>query len=330
MAKVSKLRVIKPHLRCKSNPFQMQACSRKILKHVNKKKHSTTLERKEWEDATCSVCLESPHNAVLLLCSSYNNGCRPYMCATGYRFSNCLDEYKKAYSKVTPVPPSIQTCGDSKHVFGLCLGCHDEKMEVPELLCPLCRGQVKGWTVVEPARKFLNEKKRTCMQEGCSFVGDYKQLKKHVKGEHPSARPREVDPGLEEEWKRLEQEREFNDVISTVTSSMPGAIIVGDYVIEVSRPFFRDYNGDGYSDDDDDAFPFETFRARRNVGFRFSQALGRRDHFHGDDDVGVHPRAASSEVDHAAPPISSHHHHRRLLLSQLVRRRRRGEANDGP
>ncbi|KAE8653879.1 hypothetical protein F3Y22_tig00117056pilonHSYRG00404 [Hibiscus syriacus] len=48
-----------------------------------------------------------------------------------------------------------------------------EKMEVPELLCPLCRGQVKGWTVVEPTSR--------------------------------------SGPVLEEKWKRLENERAQDD-----------------------------------------------------------------------------------------------------------------------
>lgn len=76
----------------------------------------------------------------------------------------------------------------------------------------------------------LNTKKRTCMQDNCSFVGTYKELRKHVKTEHPWARPREVDPSLAEKWKKLENDRELNDVMSTISSTMPGSIIMGDYV----------------------------------------------------------------------------------------------------
>ncbi|KAJ6930546.1 hypothetical protein NC652_014161 [Populus alba x Populus x berolinensis] len=83
-----------------------------------------------------------------------------------------------------------------------------ERVEVPELLCPFCRGQVKGWTVVEPARKLLIAKKRTCMPDKCSIAGTYKQFRKHVKAKHPLARPRAVDPVLEEKQKKLESERE--------------------------------------------------------------------------------------------------------------------------
>ncbi|EPS60371.1 hypothetical protein M569_14434, partial [Genlisea aurea] len=172
--------------------------------------------KKEWEDAVCSVCMESPHNAVLLLCSSFDKGCRPFMCATSHRFSNCLHQYKKACTHEEEWSCRNGKCGEAWE----------------ELLCPLCRCPVKGWTAVEAARRYLNAKKRGCMQEGCPFVGNYRELRKHVKVEHPSACPRAVDPSRAAKWKRLENEREVRDVVSTIRSTMPGAIIIGDYVIE--------------------------------------------------------------------------------------------------
>ncbi|XP_020243295.1 uncharacterized protein LOC109821523, partial [Asparagus officinalis] len=176
---------------------------------------SLALEKKDWEDAKCSVCMESPHNAVLLLCSSHDKGCRPYMCATSHRHSNCLDQFNKAYTKTND---------------------NDENLECIDLAsCPLCRGQVKGWTVVEPAREFLNKKMRSCMQDNCSFTGTYKELKKHVRSEHPCAKPREVDPLMQQKWTRLENEREREDVISTIRSSMPRSMVFGDYVIEMAN-----------------------------------------------------------------------------------------------
>lgn len=194
---------------------------KKAIKKGNKEKgHGKALKGKAWKGVKCPVCLEIPHSSVLLLCSSYHKGCRPYMCATSNRFSNCLEQYKKAYAK-------------------------DEKSDKPpELLCPLCRGQVKGWTVVEDARKHLNSKKRGCMEDKCLFSGSYRQLKKHVKTVHPRAKPRAIDPVREEKWKKLEVERERNDVISTVMSSTPGGVVFGDYVIE---PYNR------YDDDDSDS-----------------------------------------------------------------------------
>ncbi|KAH9605288.1 hypothetical protein KSS87_016324, partial [Heliosperma pusillum] len=186
MPKVRRVRRLKDRSRSdKAEETRIASRSHKVCKGVQKPIKLS--EKKDWEGAKCSVCMEAPHNAVLLLCSSYHKGCRPYMCATSHRFSNCLDEYKKAYVKTT-------TGADSSD---LNFGCADEKTAVCELLCPLCRGQVKGWTLVEPARKHLNKKKRTCMEDNCSFVGNFKQLKKHVKANHPSARPRKVDPSLE-------------------------------------------------------------------------------------------------------------------------------------
>ncbi|KAK1408651.1 hypothetical protein QVD17_40616 [Tagetes erecta] len=203
------------------------------MKDSHHKKQIQALEKKEWQDAKCSVCMEYPHNAVLLLCSSHHKGCRSYMCATSYRYSNCLDQYKKAYTKVNPTRTTDGSTDDLNFSSGS-----------GELLCPLCRGQVKGWTVVKRARKFFNSKKRTCMQDNCSFVGSYKDLRKHVRASHPSARPREIDPRLAKKWKKLENDRDVNDVMSTINSTMPGAIIMGDYVIE----------RDSHEMDDDYAF----------------------------------------------------------------------------
>lgn len=228
---------------CRPTPYPLFSC--------DQKKCSKVLEKKDWEDATCSVCMEYPHNAVLLLCSSHDNGCRPYMCGTSCRYSNCLDQYKNAYTKVTQ---SLLGSVDSPSLDPVW---PVDKSEVTELACPLCRGQVKGWTVVEPAREYLNAKKRTCMQDNCSYVGTYKELKKHVKAEHPSARPREVDPVDEQKWMRLERERERDDVISTIRSSMPGAMVFGDYVIEGSHY--------GFDTDDDEGFDGDA--PGRNGGF---------------------------------------------------------------
>jgi hypothetical protein len=40
--------------------------------------------KEEWEEATCPICMEHPHNAVLLICTSHDNGCHPYMSDTSY------------------------------------------------------------------------------------------------------------------------------------------------------------------------------------------------------------------------------------------------------
>uniref|UniRef100_A0A5B7ACL2 Uncharacterized protein n=1 Tax=Davidia involucrata TaxID=16924 RepID=A0A5B7ACL2_DAVIN len=339
MAKVGKLHRKSDSRRHRVTPYPLPSRSSKVLEDVHqKKKRMKAMEKKEWEDASCSVCMEYPHNAVLLLCSSYNKGCRPYMCATSYRYSNCLEQYKKAYTKVTatqsaePLPGhghgSVDDLG-----FSLGLGCPHEKMEVSELLCPLCRGQVKGWTVVEPARKYLNTKRRTCMQDNCSFVGTYKELRKHVRTEHPRARPREVDPLLAEKWKSLELERERNDVFSTIRSSTPGAIFMGDYVIEGNYSgSSRDYDLDDYLDDA--LFRLESFRRDRNdrVYSHSHRVFERGYHSWDEEDVGMHrPRtvAASGRVDDNFLSRFTRYHSSRLLSGRSRRRRRRREASGG-
>lgn len=229
----------------RSAPYSLH-CNHDILEDLHQKKCSKALEKKDWEDATCSVCMEYPHNAVLLLCSSHDKGCHPYMCGTSFRHSNCLDQYKKAYTKVVssndglPMHSSLNNPVDASD-SSLAI----EKCEVSELACPLCRGQVKGWTVVEPAREYLNAKKRSCMQDSCSFIGNYKELRKHVRAEHPSARPREVDPALEQKWSRLERQRERDDVVSTIRSTTPGAMFFGDYVIEENNYEFETDGDEG-------------------------------------------------------------------------------------
>ncbi|TQD99953.1 hypothetical protein C1H46_014457 [Malus baccata] len=257
MAKGSRGRRRIASRRYRPTPYPLRN-SQDILEDLCSKK-CRDLEKKDWEDATCSVCMEYPHNAVLLLCSSHDKGCRPYMCGTSFRHSNCLGQYKKAYTKIVPSDLGQPLLGSNNDpIVEPDAGWPVQKCEVTELACPLCRGQVKGWTVLEPARDYLNTKRRSCMQENCSFVGNYKELKRHVKEEHPSACPREVDPDLEQKWRSLEHERETNDLMSTIQSSMPGAMVFGDYVIE--------RNNYGLDSDEEDG-GFNADAPERNGGF---------------------------------------------------------------
>ncbi|CAN6242462.1 unnamed protein product [Urochloa humidicola] len=78
-----------------------------LFKMVNADTDTAALH-KEWDDALCPICMDHPHNAVLLLCSSHDKGCRPYICDTSYRHSNCLDRFKKmkANDGESPSQPS--------------------------------------------------------------------------------------------------------------------------------------------------------------------------------------------------------------------------------
>ncbi|KAH7300378.1 hypothetical protein KP509_24G059400 [Ceratopteris richardii] len=107
-----------------------------------------------------------------------------------------------------------------------------KRVDVKDLLCPLCRGKVSGWQVIDAARKYLNGKSRSCSQETCTFAGTYEELRAHARCEHPLARPSEVDPVRQRDWRRLERQRDMGDVLSSIRSAMPGAAVFGDYVIE--------------------------------------------------------------------------------------------------
>lgn len=152
---------------------------------------------KEWEEARCPICLETPHNAVLLKCCSHEIGCRPYMCNTSYRHSNCLDQFCKSY-------------GYDPHLSSSIL----EEFE-PHLVCPFCRGEIYGYMVLEPARRYMNSKTRTCSSETCEFQGTYSELRQHARSQHPSARPSEVDPTRRRDWLRMEQETDSADFLSS-------------------------------------------------------------------------------------------------------------------
>ncbi|OWM84930.1 uncharacterized protein LOC116204047 [Punica granatum] len=353
MAKGSKgrRRIASRHLRPTPYPFRKWGQS---ISDLCPAKCHKAAEKKDWEDAMCSVCMEYPHNAVLLLCSSHEKGCRPYMCGTSCRYSNCLDQYKKAYTKMTMsnnVGPGQGTTNDPI-VISDSSALPTQKCEVPELQCPLCRGQVKGWTVVEPARAYLNAKERTCMQENCSFVGTYKELRKHVRVEHPSARPREVDPALEQKWRRLERERERDDVISTIRSTMPGAMVFGDYVIEGSQFGFSAEDGGGAGGERSSSGGLEVgfdsnlvnvfllmhaFGQRGNVdlGRRFRQSeVGRETPIFGSDasdqDNGNDSNDDDDQADDADGSlllVRRLQRQGRVLLGRSGRRRRRREGN---
>lgn len=258
------------------------------------KKRSMSLDadlcdvQKEWDAALCPICMEHPHNAVLLLCTSHAKGCRSYICDTSYRHSNCLDRFRKLKTDsntnspdATPVPANLQgssLVSDSQltPLFGnenpVLSRAHNRGNRIPStrtsnsadyeieqeaigiqnfeyrdrleqdefskksnLKCPLCRGDVLGVTVVEEARNHLNLKPRSCTRESCTFVGNYRELRRHARRDHPRVRPAEVDPSRQRAWRRFEHQREHDDIVSAIRSAMPGAVVLGDYVIDYNE-----------------------------------------------------------------------------------------------
>ena len=231
------------------SPF---SCSSSCARRSSPKIPLETKENlNEWEEARCPVCMEHPHNAVLLICSSHEKGCRPYMCDTSYRHSNCLDQFRKSIAEAssttpgqddtqlpttrqddTPLPTTRLSPNETSELTvtevqeeiieeahptllpGSC-----ENQEQQKLFCPLCRGQIKDWIVVEPARRFMNAKSRSCSCETCNFSGTYTDLRKHARLEHPLVRPSEADPERQRNWRRLERQRDLGDLLSTLQSS---------------------------------------------------------------------------------------------------------------
>lgn len=196
------------------------ACSSKNTDLESKSSLPSVENEKEWEEARCPICMEHPHNAVLLLCSSGEKGCLPFMCDTSYRHSNCLDQFCKLSSGT-----QSEVQQDRSTIWGMMFhrGSQGQPSsrttrstggQQPELVCPLCRGQIKGWIVVEAARKFMNSKRRSCSLEKCSFNGNYGELRKHARLEHPSDRPAEADAQRLFDWSRLEIQRDIGDTLS--------------------------------------------------------------------------------------------------------------------
>ncbi|PIA42512.1 hypothetical protein AQUCO_02000162v1 [Aquilegia coerulea] len=237
MPKERKLRSLSSD-RSKTSPYP---CSSKSLQSLPE---PLLEDVKEWEQARCPVCMEHPHNAVLLLCSSHEKGCRPYMCDTSYRHSNCLDQFRKSFAENSPTMPLQEETSNSSMsapVMRSETGMHlpeernleealDELGPAPntpcesqvqhKLVCPLCRGQINGWIVMETARRFMNCKARSCACETCEYNGTYADLRKHARVEHPLVRPSEVDPDRQHAWRTLERERDLGDVLSTMRSAL--------------------------------------------------------------------------------------------------------------
>ncbi|KAK4746988.1 hypothetical protein SAY87_026025 [Trapa incisa] len=103
------------------------------------------------EYVTCPICLDFPHNCVLLLCSSYEKGCHPFVCDTNHLHSNCLDRFRSAYGMTSPSASEDSSTSDTS----------PEIAEVDSSpACPLCRGEVTGWEIIKETRTYLDRKKR--------------------------------------------------------------------------------------------------------------------------------------------------------------------------
>ncbi|XP_052210704.1 uncharacterized protein LOC127813656 [Diospyros lotus] len=195
-----------------------------------------------WEDVICPICLDFPHNSVLLQCSSYEKGCRPFVCDTDHLHSNCLDRFKTAHGMPSDSDsPSTLDATSPQNMRRILL-------ESNKPSCPLCRGEVTGWAIIDIARAHLNEKKRCCEENHCAFTGTYLELQEHAQLQHPHARPSKIDPARQLDWENFQQSSEIVDVLSTIHAETPHGVVLGDYVIEYgengSADEFEDFPGD--------------------------------------------------------------------------------------
>nr|GEY73164.1 hypothetical protein [Tanacetum cinerariifolium] len=65
----------------------------------------------------------------------------------------------------------------------------------------------------------MNTKSRSCSSETCDFSGTYADLRKHARNVHPFARPSEADPERQRDWRRMERQMDFGDLLSTLRSA---------------------------------------------------------------------------------------------------------------
>ncbi|KAJ8560681.1 hypothetical protein K7X08_022541 [Anisodus acutangulus] len=246
------------------------ACSSKNTDLEFKSSSPPVGNEREWEEARCPICMEHPHNAVLLLCTSREKGCLPYMCDTSYRHSNCLDQFCKlssgtqseAQQEESTISGQSEAQQEESTISGTIFHRGSQRQpssrttwstegQQPELVCPLCRGQIKGWIVVEGARKFMNSKQRSCSLETCSFNGSYGELRKHARLEHPSDRPAEADPQRQFDWRRLEIQRDFGDTLSAYQMPFGDDLPGDDFLSELPLDGGLFDLLDGYSEAED-------------------------------------------------------------------------------
>ncbi|CAA0344041.1 unnamed protein product [Arabidopsis thaliana] len=166
------------------SPYPLRSTRTNKLKAIE-----SPIDESNWEDVRCMICMEPPHEAVLLTCSSSLNGCRPYMCGTSFRHSNCFKQF--------------------------CRNNRKKRSNTKTLHCPLCRGEVlETKKASKTARRFMNAKPRSCPVDGCEFSGTYAHLNKHLKTEHQGLVPAKVDPQRQSRWEMLVRHAEYVNLMS--------------------------------------------------------------------------------------------------------------------
>ena len=140
------------------------------------------------------------------------------MCNTSYRHSNCHDQFRKSsvsspFTEMLQEIPSVSNRIREELQLLEQRGHYECELQ-PKLCCPLCRGEIYGWTVVKPAREFMNSKLWSCSLETCDFIGNYSELRKHARSDHPFIQPSKVDPQRQRDWTNFEYERDVEDMVT--------------------------------------------------------------------------------------------------------------------
>lgn len=194
-----------PSNRARVSPYPLR--SSRSNKQIAPESPIQTEGAGEWENVRCVICMEPPHNAVLLHCSSSSNGCRPYMCDTSVRHSNCYKQYRKK---------------------------NKNRLNPKALKCPLCRGEVYETMKVASARRFLNAKKRSCSKDNCVFSGTYSELKNHVKAEHRGFVQPNVDPLRRQMWEQMQRNAEYDEIM--IAAGIPHRTEVVHHQLPYNHP----------------------------------------------------------------------------------------------
>ncbi|CAL5090019.1 unnamed protein product [Urochloa decumbens] len=140
---------------------------------------------------------------------------------------------------------------EASHRSNVNNGQHPDGISRSELeIASYQEGSVSGWIPAGDVRQYLDRKLRTCSHDSCRFVGTYEQLRGHARSAHLLTKPSHVDLSRKRTWDRIEREQEVGDVISAIRSQIPGAIIVGDYVIETRDDMSPDIDSDDESSEE--------------------------------------------------------------------------------
>lgn len=112
-----------------------------------------------------------------------------------------------------------------------------EKLLVSVLFAEVC--MVLGWTSVKELSHYLwTRKLEAAFRNDAHFLATTRIFWGQPRRVHPRTRPAYADPSRQRAWCCLEHQQDYGDTLGAIRPAMPGAIILGDYVID---------NGNGLS-----------------------------------------------------------------------------------